>query len=494
MGKQLKVLQEESHTHEGGGACGSGMQVLNPTSQGKRILPKDFKGRACIITLGCAKNQVDSEVMLGALAQRGYDIVTDAAEAEVIIVNTCGFLESSVKESIDRILEAADLKETGRCRQLLVAGCMVERYRSELREAIPEVDSFVNLDDILKIGQIAEGAEQSVLDRAARPYFLYDDTMPRRLSTPKYTAYVKISEGCNRPCTFCIIPRIRGAMRSREIASVVREINDLGAGGVREINYVAQDLTAYGSDRKVPGANHEKLAELLRAVDASGAVGWQRLLYAYPIGVDSELLRTIVDLPSVVEYVDIPLQHSSELVLKPMQRPLGQYSPRRVVEKIRKEAPQIAIRTTFIVGFPGETEADVDDLEQFIREGHFCHVGIFTYSREVGTPSHDLEGHLPEKVKEERRKRLMAAQQEMVTARLESFLGQELEVLIEGTHPETDLLLSARARFQAPDIDGSVIINDIDPECEGVTPGQFGRLVVTEVAGYDLVGRLTRIG
>lgn len=483
MTKNLAILDENQSTAS---SCDS--KVIKSLNITNSVTAKNFKGRACVVTLGCAKNQVDSEVMLGGLSRHGYEIVTDPKQAEVIVVNTCGFLQSSVTESVDRVLEAAEYKQGGRCRQLLVAGCMVERYKSDLAKSIPEVDHFVAVNDILKVGEIIDGEHGSVLDRAARPYFLYDDTMPRCLSTAKHTAYVKISEGCNRPCTFCIIPRLRGAMRSRDLDSILKEVVDLGQLGVKEVNYVAQDLTSYGLDIK-----DRKLADLIEKVDKSQAVRWQRLLYAYPIGVDEKLLKSIVELPSVVEYLDIPLQHSSEMVLKPMRRPLGQYSPRAVVDKIRRVSPQIHIRTTFIVGFPGESDQDVDDLESFIREGHFTNVGIFEYSKEQGTPSYELSGHLPSKVKAERRERLMLAQQQVVSERLGKFVGQDIEVLVEGVHSDTELLLSARARFQAPEIDGSVIINDILPEAAGVLPGQIGRLRVTEIAGYDLVGQLLTI-
>lgn len=482
MALSLKIIG-----HEQTGACatlegaGSEQTELN--------LPRTkspFRGRAAIITLGCAKNQVDSEVMLGVMMQNGYEIVTDTSQAEVIIVNTCGFLESSVKESVDRILEAAELKEKGRCRQLLVAGCMVERYRSELLASLPEVDSFVSVDEILKVADIAAGKMESVLDRAARPYFLYDDTMPRYLSTASHTAYVKISDGCNRPCAFCIIPRLRGAMRSRAPQSVIDEVRALGQRGVREVNLIAQDLTAYGSDLESPA----KLSELLYSLDKLNAVEWIRLLYAYPIGVDDRLIQAIRDIPSVVEYLDIPLQHSSDNVLRAMRRPLGQYSPRSIVDKIKSQAAEIKIRTTFIVGFPGETEEDVRDLESFIEEGHFEQLGVFKYSREAQTPADAMLGQISDREKESRYKRLMKAQQRALSKQLDTYVGQQLEVMIEGPHEESELLLRARTRFQAPDIDNIVIVNDIDPQFGEVKVGQIGQLEVTEISGYDLVGRL----
>ncbi len=452
-----------------------------------------FGGTAAVVTLGCAKNHVDSEVMLGSLGQAGFEIVSDLAEADVVIVNTCGFLESAVRESIDAVLEAAEFKEKGRLRRLIVAGCAVERYRDELVESLPEVDAFVLTSELLSVGAVArgEGMERALRD-AGRPYFLYDETMPRRLASAPHTAYVKVAEGCNRPCTFCIIPRIRGEMRSRPISSIVGEVRMLAVQGVREVNLVAQDLTSFGTDAE-PRTN---LTALLRALDAERVMPWIRLLYAYPIGIDSELLRAIAELPSICEYLDLPLQHASEAVLRRMKRPVGSFATRPIVERIRATAPELALRTTFIVGFPGETEEDISELERFVGEGHFSSVGVFTYSRERGTPSHDYDGQVPEKVKNERRQRIMEAQQGVVAARLGHFVGQRLPVLLEGAHHDTDLLLTGRARWQAPEVDGTVIINDIEgaegDEVDGsrLLPGNIVTVEVSEVVGYDLVGRV----
>jgi ribosomal protein S12 methylthiotransferase len=316
--------------------------------------------------------------MIGVLRNSGFEIVNELSRADVAVVNTCGFLESAVKESIDCVLEISELKRAGSIRRLLVAGCMVERYKGDIRKALPEVDAFVALDGLMSVGQLAQGADDALVDilnEGARPYFLYDDTMPRHLASQPHMAYVKISEGCNRPCAFCIIPQIRGAMRSRSIDSITREVTALGAQGVKEINLVAQDLTAFGSDRGL-----ERLVDLLRSLDATKAVRWIRLLYAYPVGVDDELLKAIVELPTVCNYLDVPLQHASERVLKAMKRPIGRFGSRRFVEFVRANAPEIKMRTTFIVGFPGETEEDIADLERFVAEGHFESVGVFTYS------------------------------------------------------------------------------------------------------------------
>jgi len=456
---------------------------LNVTRDDSGRGPDEFRGRAAVVTLGCAKNQVDSEVMLGVLRNRGYEIVSDLSTADVAVINTCGFLESAIRESLDCILEVSEYKTKGRLRRLIVAGCLVERFKSDLHAELPEVDSFITTDDLLKVGEVADGAAAILLDKAARPYFLYDDTMPRYLSSRGHSAYVKVAEGCNRPCTFCIIPKIRGAMRSRPIESVVREVVELGAQGVREINLVAQDLTSYGRDLKAGG-----LTELLQRLDESRAVAWIRLLYAYPIGIDAELLRAIADLPSVCEYLDLPLQHASERVLRDMQRPVGRYAPRSIVELIRTTAPELKLRTTFIVGFPGEQESDVDELEAFIRAGHFSSVGVFTWSPEPGTPAHDMPNQVSEEVKQARRERIMLAQQEVNEGWLQSLIGSTIEVLVEGAHEETELLISARARFQAPEVDGTVIINDIADGAEAPLPGTIGSVEITETAGYDLIG------
>lgn len=480
--RSLTVIREES-----AGGCSAGVSLNVRTPEDGSYLGR-FGGRAAIVTLGCAKNQVDSEVMLGVLRNRGYEIVTDINSADVAIVNTCGFLESSVQESIDAILEVAEQKERGRLRRLIVAGCMVERYRGDLKETLPEVDAFLLTSDLLRVAEVAEGDIGDLLADAGRPYFLYDDTMPRQLSTQSHTAYVKVSEGCNRPCTFCIIPKIRGEMRSRTLDSIVREVAELGRQGVREVNLVAQDLTSYGVDLRGP-----RLAELLRALNDDGAVDWIRLLYAYPVGTDEALLDAVASLPRVCTYLDIPLQHSSESVLKSMKRPVGRYSPRSIVRFIKERAPEIQIRTTFIVGFPGETEEDIADLETFVSEGHFASVGVFTYSPEKEAESFAFEGHLSKKIKEARRERIMLAQQRAAEDRLRGYIGKRLQVLIEGAHEETDLLLAARAEFQAPEVDGIVIINDAECRLEGIRPGTMGMVEITEVSGYDLVGTLCSI-
>lgn len=489
MSKSFPIVGEGSAAT----SCSTKPSVHLLNSKGSRLSPDKYQGKAAVITLGCAKNQVDSEVMLGVLKNRGFEIVSDVANADVAIINTCGFLQSSVQESIDCILDVAAHKKTGRLRRLVVAGCMVQRYTGgSIKDDLPEVDAFIGVNDILKIGQVASLSEagsepvEDFLSGAERPYFLYDDTTPRQLDSVPHSAWVKISEGCNRPCTFCIIPQIRGPMRSRQTDSVVREVAELAAQGVKEVNLVAQDLTDFGSDHE----SKSSISKLLQALDSSTRIKWIRLLYAYPLGISEELLKNIRDLPTVCNYLDVPLQHASERVLRDMKRPLGRFAPRGVMELINKIAPEIAVRTTFIVGFPGETEEDVLDLERFVRESNFSSVGVFTYSKEHGTPSFDLPGHISEKEKNARRSQIMIAQQESQALRLKGYLGQKLEVLVDGLHEETELLWTARSKFQAPEVDGMVIINDVMDDAAEVKAGDIRTVEVTEVAGYDLVGRV----
>jgi len=477
-------------------------QRLQIVDEGKAPAPaeKPFGGNVAIVTLGCAKNLVDSEVMLGALVAKGFRSVSDPENADLIVVNTCAFLQSAVEEGLDTIMQMADYKRTGRCRQLVVAGCMVERYREDLVKDLPEVDRFISTDELRDVANLSSTTEEC-LDDARRPYFLYDETTPRTRSTAKHTSFVKIAEGCDRPCAFCIIPKIRGKFRSRPVESVVSEIQTLLRDGVKELNLVAQDLTAYGSD--LPGEKRLKslLPELLTALSLGQAIApkfWVRLLYAYPIGVDEELIKIIRDTPYVASYLDMPLQHISNAVLKSMRRPLGEKGTRGLIEKIRELAPEVALRTTFVTGFPGETEEDVEVLAGFIRQGHFTHVGVFPYSQEKEAASYTMDGQISEKEKKARVDYLMQTQQEIVGGRYQELVGKVIPVLIEGEHEESELLLSARAEWQAPETDGNILITDVSEEFldsdGGVDftklKGNFGKVEITEVVGYDLAGKL----
>jgi ribosomal protein S12 methylthiotransferase len=490
MSSKLRILSSDAKDTA---SCSKVPAVSLSTANDSAVKGREFRGRAALVTLGCAKNHVDSEVMLGVLQQHGYELTNDLSRADVAVVNTCGFLQSSVKESIDAILSVAEYKKKGRLRRLIVAGCLVERYRDGLKQSLPEADAFILIDDITKVAAAADSELHSTLSDVARPYFLYDDQTPRSLGETRHTAYVKISEGCDRPCSFCIIPQLRGKMRSRTSESIVREVQNLAALGVREVSLVAQDSTDYGRDLRVGGSSQLNVARLLRELDAARAVDWIRLLYAYPVGLDSDLLSTIVDLPTVCKYVDVPLQHSSEAVLREMKRPLGKYSPRRLVEMMRRDFPQIAIRTTFIVGFPGETEQDIDDLEEFVAAGHFSSLGVFTYSAEEGTPAAELPGAIPERVKKNRRQRIMLAQQKVMRERNRQLVGTSFEVLVDGAHHETELLLVGRTAFQAPEVDGQCVINEVLPDSAGnlheIGAGILGTFEVIDSMGYDLLGR-----
>jgi ribosomal protein S12 methylthiotransferase len=467
--------------------------------------PKENPGgqeKVLVVTLGCAKNQVDSEVLLGSLTARGLTPTTVPEEADVILVNTCAFLQSAVQEGLDRILELAAFKKHGRCRTLIVAGCLVERYREELKRALPEVDRFLSTDELLCTGELGKTSAET-FSPSRRPYFLYDEQMSRVRNPHDPAAYIKIADGCDRPCAFCIIPKLRGSYRSRVVSSVVSEVSRLLGSGVREVNLVAQDLTAYGSDRS--SAQLPKLPELLAALtDLQPAFGnfWLRLLYAFPTGVTDDLLAIIRDSPVVCKYLDLPLQHISDRLLHSMHRPLGETLTRKLVEKIKTSVPSIALRTTFLVGFPGETEEDIALLESFVAEGHFTHLGAFPYSPETEAESYRFPNQVPDEEKEQRLSRIMTCQQNLVLSRYQQLIGSKIPVLIEGAHQETDLLLSGRTEWQAPETDGEVIINEIadglvfddaDSSPQLALRGKFGEVEITSVAGYDLIGRLLGI-
>jgi len=458
--------------------------------------------RVGMISLGCAKNLVDTEVMLGHLDRAGCAYVQDAADAEILVVNTCGFIGPAREESIRTILEAAEYKKTGSLRRLVVAGCMVQRYHAELAESLPEVDAFVGLDELDRIVEragldpsaptpadaspaapwtVAGGPVPASVEGYGQSRYLYDHASPRRLATPSWTAFVKIAEGCDHTCSFCAIPSFRGSFRSRPVASVVDEARRLAAAGVVEINLVAQDSSHYGRDRD----GDEDLAALLTALDAVPGLRWIRVHYLYPNTVTPRLIETMARLPRVAKYVDMPLQHAHADTLRRMRRGGSAARHRELIGRFRAAMPDAALRSTFIVGFPGETEDEFEALLEFVRETGFDHVGVFPYSHEDGTAAHDLDDDVPESVKEDRRDRLMECQRDVVARRHEARIGEVVEVLVEGPHPDTDLLLVGRTSQQAPDVDGQILIND------GVArPGTFVRVELTETAGYDLVGRI----
>ncbi len=432
-----------------------------------------------LVSLGCPKNLVDGEVMLGRLRARGFTLVSDPGEAEVIVVNTCAFIDRAKQESVDAVLEMAREKERGRARRLVVTGCLSQRYDTELRREIPEIDATLGTGQVEDIVAAVEGGGTSVEEE--RPTWVYDHRQPRVLSTPSHLAYVKISEGCDYTCSFCIIPTLRGRHRSRNVEDIVAEVRALAEGGVREVVLVAQDSTRYGLDHGI----RDGLAYLLRRLGRVDGLRWIRVMYAYPATLTDPVLDAIASVDKVVKYVDIPLQHASEAVLRRMKRPTGRGNLLGMIERIRRRVPGVAIRTSFIVGFPGESEGDFATLVSFVREAEFDNVGVFTYSDEEGTASFDLPRRLDARLKEERRRQLMSVQKRISRRLNRRRLGQRVEVLVEGTHPDSDLLLRGRMPTQAPEIDGSVIIND-----GTAATGAFVPCEITEAHAYDVVARI----
>jgi len=444
--------------------------------------------RVGVISLGCAKNLVDTEVMLGHLQEDGFELVTDPADADTIVVNTCGFIHDAREESLQTILEAAELKKTGKLQRLLVAGCMVQRYPDQLKENLPEVDGYIDLDGLHTVTALAGGESSPTSDLpmagSSQPVaatYLYTDATPRLPATPGRSAYIKIAEGCDHSCSFCAIPGFRGGFRSRDPQSVVREARRLAAGGVREVNLIAQDSSHYGKDIGLD----DGLAQLLIALDEVQALRWIRLHYLYPNTITQNLIETMAALPRVVNYVDLPLQHSHPAMLKRMRRGGSGEGHLKLLQRFRDAMDDPMLRTTLIVGFPGETDEEFEHLLEFVRAARFDHLGVFTYSHEENTPAISMTDDVPQEIKEQRHDRLMACQQEIRFREHDSRLGQTWTVLVEGAHPETEHLLVGRGPGQAPDVDGQVLIND------GVAaPGDFVRVELTERAGYDMVGRV----
>jgi len=446
------------------------------------------------VSLGCPKNLVDSEVMMGQLAKHGYQLTTDREAADVIVVNTCGFIDAAKQESIDTILEMAALKETANCRRLVVAGCLVERYRQDLLNQLPEVDAVLGTSEIEKIvaavdpGSVAAQdaafiAERSWMRRGL-PTYLYDEQAPRLLSTPKHFAYVKIAEGCDHTCAFCAIPQMRGNYRSRRAGSIVREAEQLAAQGVKELVLISQDSTRYGEDLGVK----DGLAALLRALARVDGVEWVRVMYSYPNSLSDATLAAMAEEEKVCGYLDMPLQHASAAVLKRMRRGGDRRLLEKLIERARRIVPGIAVRTTFIVGFPGETGADFEELLAFAREVEFDRVGVFTYSDEEGTHGYALDGKVPARVMRSRRAKLMRVQAEISKRRHRGLVGRRFRALLEGISEESELLLQARLESQAPEVDGHVLINDV-PAGFAARPGEFVEVEVTGAHEYDLIAR-----
>jgi ribosomal protein S12 methylthiotransferase len=466
------------------------------------------------VSLGCPKNLVDSEVMMGMLAHAGAELTPNSGDADVIVVNTCSFIESAQKESVETILEMVRHKTEGRARKVVVAGCLVERYRDEIRKNIPEIDAVVGtgeLDKIVAAAGIAsvpeppspfnilpgraEGSARESQGRFSReswdgaiadlPNYLYDETTPRVLATPGHTAYIKIAEGCDHPCGFCIIPQLRGKFRSRRFESVVAEAERLARSGVREITLIGQDTTCYGEDFGLK----DGLALLLQKLAAIEDLRWVRFLYAYPNKITGKLLDTIAAHEKICSYIDVPLQHASASVLKRMKRGGGSDLFLKSIERMRRTIPEVTLRTSFIVGFPGESEQEFEELCQFVKEAQFDWAGAFSYSDQEGAAAFFEAQKLPGREIERRRKRLMQIQRGISKRRKRSLIGKEFDLLLEGPSEESDLLLEGRTVMQAPEIDGKIFVNDMP---EDVTPvfGQFYRCQITEAHDYDLVAKI----
>jgi ribosomal protein S12 methylthiotransferase len=433
-----------------------------------------------LLTLGCPKNLADSELMLGALMRAGFEISLDPADAQVLIVNTCAFIEAAKKESIGAILEASSVKKRGVGRRLVVAGCLAQRYGAELREELPEVDIFVGTGNFLDLPELlrrTEAPETRPIPYAGAAHLLPTmDEAPRVKTGDFFTAYLKISEGCNHKCAFCIIPKIRGLHESRGPADIVAEARSLAEVGVRELNLIAQDLTAYGRDFKPQSS----LAALLPDLAAIDGIRWIRLLYCYPNFVTDELLETIAELPQVVKYIDMPLQHADDGVLRAMRRERSGAALSKLLDRIRRKVPGVALRTSFIVGFPGEDDAAFANLLDFVRREQFDRVGVFTYSREENTDAFALPGQVPERLKRERRAALMEMQAEISLNKNRDLLGREIEVLVEGSTSGRATRLRGRTPAQAPEIDGMVILKG------DAQPGDFVNAKVERALSYDL--------
>ena len=440
------------------------------------------------VSLGCPKNLVDTEVMMGQLTERGHSLTPNPEDADVIVVNTCSFIDPAKQESVDTILEMARYKETGRARKLVVAGCLVERYRQDLQQQMPEIDALIGTN---QLDHIVSACEAGIVEDSTEPY-LYHDLTPRVRTTAKHHAYLKIAEGCDHPCSFCVIPQYRGAFRSRRFESVIVEATRLFAEGVREINLIGQDTTSYGEDLGLKDGLATLLARLGQIETPHPK--WVRFLYCYPNRITQKLLDTIAEHESLVKYIDMPLQHASANVLKRMRRGSHGDFFLKLLERIRKTIPGVGIRSSFIVGFPGETEKDFDELCAFVKAAGLERVGVFKYSDEDTSRSFELDQKVDGRTIHNRRQKLMAVQRRVSAARNKQLIGQEFTVLVEGVSSETDLLWEARLPTQAPEIDGVCYINDFGPSEEAPQPGQFRRYRVTEAHDYDLVGELLDVG
>ncbi len=443
------------------------------------------------VSLGCSKNQVDSEVMLGVLTGAGFELTREEAQAEVLIVNTCGFIDKAKQESIDTIIELGEYKKTGRCKILIATGCLTERYREELLKELPELDAIVGTGDFPKIADLCRvllGRKNSSspipVQWTGSPTFLYGPETPRLRIGQRHWAYVKVSEGCHRTCSFCIIPGIRGGLQSRPVDSIVGEVEHLADEGVVEVNLIAQDMSGYGMDWGRRG----ELIRLLKHLVKIDGIRWIRLLYLYPHRFPDGLMELMASEEKICKYVDVPLQHIDDDILRQMNRGGNNQEIRTLLDKFRKNIPGLVLRTTFIVGFPGETERQYQRLYDFVQETQFDRVGVFTYSSEEGTTAYPLGDTVCEAVKQQRRERLLRLQAKVSLKKNSALIGTIQDVLVEGLSSETDLLLEGRTAGHAPEIDGQVYMN------EGTArPGDFVRVEITQASHYDLVGRIVNV-
>lgn len=441
------------------------------------------KQKVSMVSLGCPKNLVDAEVMLGVLSKNLYEITTDEKDADIIIVNTCSFIKEAKQESIDAILDLAERKHDGRCHTLIVSGCLPQRYQEELAAELPEVDIFIGTGDYPRIAEILaeKSGTQNQLRYVGDPDFIYDETLPRLNSSPSWYSYLKIGEGCSNCCSYCIIPKLRGAYRSRPLDALIAEAEMLVSRGVKEINIISQDITRYGSDF-TDGTTLETLVRRLAAIEG---LRWIRLLYAYPDGITDKLIELIRDEPKVCKYLDIPIQHISDPVLKNMKRRSSEAQIRNLVAKLRLEIPSIALRTSLIVGFPGETQEDFTKLATFVDQTQFDRLGVFCYSKEEGTSAAEMPEQISERVKRERYRKLMRSQARLSFRRNRGLIGTTEQVVVEGYSEETELLLKGRSSRQAPDIDGQVYITSGNAEV-----GDIVNLKITDSSDYDLIGEM----
>ena len=450
------------------------------------------------VSLGCPKNLVDSEVMMGLSQVGGHTLTSNPADADVLVVNTCAFIDSAKEESVNTILELAEFKKTGNCKRLVVTGCLGERYRDELKTQIPEIDAVLGTGDVPEIVGAIEGAShcrtiplklvqagspKPEAQRRHLPTYLYDAETPRVFATPRHYAYIKVAEGCDYKCSFCIIPTLRGHYRSRPVDAIVREAHALAARGVREVILISQDTTFYGRDLGEGPA----LPTLLRALNEVEGIDWIRLLYLYPTTITDDTLDAMRECDKVCNYVDLPLQHASDDVLRRMKRPGTGQNYRKLLARIRERIPGVALRTTFIVGFPGETDAEFDQLREFVREVGFDHVGVFTYSHEEGTTAYELRDDVTAGTKTRRRNALMAEQKRIVARSQKKKVGAQVKVMVDGPSPEHDLVWRGRLQGQAPDIDPMVYLTDADLDL--LRPGALLDAEIVGAREYDLLAR-----